>query len=113
MIEESKQWVCSLREVKFDSFNSMLISLDRPLTYKTVISSVLRLNGQGPCLKGSKDAMLSVELQKQKEAKPTQTDLLEKMVLVCVPECDDCRSLDQLRGLVLTQHVVNLLHRNG
>nr|XP_022299735.1 DALR anticodon-binding domain-containing protein 3-like [Crassostrea virginica] len=113
LIEESKQWVCPLREVKFDSFNSMLISLDRPLTYKTVISSVLRLNGQGPCLKGSKDAMLSVELQKQKEAKPTQTDLLEKMVLVCVPECDDCRSLDQLRGLVLTQHVVNLLHRNG
>nr|XP_022298942.1 DALR anticodon-binding domain-containing protein 3-like isoform X2 [Crassostrea virginica] len=113
LIEESKQWVCPLREVKSDSYNSMLISLDRPLTYKTVISSILRLNGQSPCLQGSKDAMLSVELQKQKEAKPSQTDLLEKTVLVCVPECDDCRSLDQLRGLVLTQHVVNLLHRNG
>lgn len=101
-MEESKPWTCPVRKVMSDPYNSLLISLDRSLTYKSVISSLLK--SEVPCAKNE----IENDTQKWNDSKP-----LERTVLVHVPDYGDCKTLEQLRGLVLTQHVINLLHANG
>lgn len=104
-MEESKLWTCPVRKVMSDPYNSLLISLDRSLTYKSVISSLLQ--SEVPCAKVSKNEIEN-DTQKWSDSKP-----LERTVLVHVPDFGDCKTLEQLRALVLTQHVINLLHANG
>lgn len=105
LMEESKPWTCPVKKVTSDPYNSLLISLDRSLTYKSVISSLLK--SEVPCAKVSKNEIEN-DTQKWNDSKP-----VERTVLVHVPDCGDCKTLEQLRGLVLTQHVINLLHANG
>lgn len=105
LMEESKLWTCPVRKVMTDPYNSLLICLDRSLTYKSVISSLRQ--SEVLCAKVSKNEVDN-DTQKWNDSKP-----LERTVLVHVPDCGDCKTLEQLRGLVLTQHVINLLHSNG
>ncbi|XP_062600522.1 DALR anticodon-binding domain-containing protein 3-like [Saccostrea cucullata] len=113
LLEESRPWTCPVREVKSDPYNSMLISLHRPSAYKTVISSLLkseisqnsivdRESRESNELNGDKSAPVN-ELHKFRE------QACDKTVLVNAPDCFDCQSLEQLRGLVLTQHILQLL----
>lgn len=104
-MEESKPWTCPVRKVMTDPYNNLLICLDRSLTYKSVISSLRQ--SEVLCAKVSKNEVDN-DTQKWNDSKP-----LERTVLVHVPDCGDCKTLEQLRGLVLTQHVINLLHSNG
>ncbi|XP_061187617.1 DALR anticodon-binding domain-containing protein 3-like [Saccostrea echinata] len=117
LLEESRPWTCPVREVKSDTYNSMLISLNRPTTLKSVISSLL--NSEVSQDSNSIDDRESNELKGDKsvpavnETHKIKRRTCEKTVLVNAPDCSDCQSLEQLRGLVLTQHILQLLKING
>lgn len=42
-MEESKSWICLVKKVTFDLYNSLLIFLDRFFIYKSVISFFFKL----------------------------------------------------------------------